>query len=155
MGPLRLVLEVLLFTSCTLWCEFDCFWLTNILGLVPFGFDSHEATIVLFFWDLDFKILDSEFDRLWGTCSDLFRILIFEVLELEFIIALGLEFFDFEVILPLELEASGSEWTIVSNLETSGTKKVFNPYLMHSQHALRLISLGFPSENPISLPLFL
>jgi len=116
MGPLRLVLEILPFTSCTLWCEFNSFWLTNILGLTPFGFDSHEGTIVLFFWDLDFKILDSGFNRLWGTSSDLFRILIFEVLESEFIIALGLEFFGFEVILALELKASSFDWTTVSNL---------------------------------------
>ena len=55
MGPLRLVVEVLLFTSCTLCCEFDSFWLTYTLGLTPFGFDSQEATTILFFWNLDFK----------------------------------------------------------------------------------------------------
>ena len=53
--------------------------------------------------------------------------------------ALGLEFFGFEVILALELEASGSDWTIVSSLAPSATKKVFNHSLMHSEHALRLI----------------
>jgi len=35
--------------------------------------------------------------------------LIFEVLESEFVIALGLEFFGFEVFLALEQEASGSD----------------------------------------------
>ena len=35
-----------------------------------------------------------------------------------------------------------------------GTKKVFNPSLMHSQHAIRLISFDLSSENPIPLPFF-
>ena len=43
MGYLRLVLEVLLFTSCALRCEFDSFWLISTLGLAPFGFDSHDT----------------------------------------------------------------------------------------------------------------
>jgi len=103
-----LVLEGLLFTSCTLCCELDCFWLTNTLGLTPFHFGFQEATIVLFFWAFDFKISDSVFSRLWGTGSAFFRILIFKVPGSEFTIALGLEFFGFEVILALELEASGS-----------------------------------------------
>jgi len=109
MGPLRLVLEVLLFTSCTLRCGFESFWLIITLGLIPFSSDSPEAITVLFFWDLDFKIPDSGFNKLWGTGSDLFRILIFEVLQSEFIIALYLEFFGFEVILALELETLGSD----------------------------------------------
>ena len=155
MGPLSLLPEVLLFISCTLCCKFDYFWLTNTLGLAAFGFNSQEATTVLFFWNLDYKIPDSSFNKLWGTGFDFFRILIFEVFESEFVIALGLEFFDFEMFLVLEQEASGSDWTTVSNLVPSGTKKVFNPSLMYSQHALRLISLGFPYENPIPLPLFL
>jgi len=58
---------------------------------------------------LDFKIPDSGFNRLKGKGSNLFRILIFEVSESEFIMALGLEFFGFEMILALELEASGSD----------------------------------------------
>jgi len=58
---------------------------------------------------LDFRTSDSSFNRLCGTGSDLFRILIFEVLESEFIMALGLEFFGFEMILALKLEASGSD----------------------------------------------
>ena len=99
MGPLGLVLEVLLFTSCTLRCGFGSFWLTITLGLTPFGFYSPEAATVLFFWNLDFKTPNSGFNRLWGTGSDLFRILIFEVLDSEFVLTLGLEFFGFEVIL--------------------------------------------------------
>jgi hypothetical protein len=80
--------------------------------------------------------------------------LIFGILESELVIALGLVFFDFEIFLVLELEASGSDWKTVSDSAPSCTKKVFNPSLMHSQHALGLIPLGFPSENPIPLPLF-
>jgi len=49
MGALRLVLEILLFFPCTLCWKFDSFWSFNTLGLTPFGFDSHEATTVLFF----------------------------------------------------------------------------------------------------------
>jgi len=49
MGPLRLVLEVLLFTSYTLRCGFDSFWLISTLSLAPFGSDSSEVTTVLFF----------------------------------------------------------------------------------------------------------
>ena len=116
------------------------------------GVLHHNCFVLL---RLDFKIPDSGVNRLWGTGSDLFRIFIFEVLESEFIITLYLEFFGFEIILALELEASGSDWTTISNLAPSGTKKVFNPSLIHSQHALRLVSFGFPSENPIPLPLFL
>jgi len=47
MGPLGLVLEGLLFTSCTLCCELDCFWLTNTLGLTPFGFGFQNNCFVL------------------------------------------------------------------------------------------------------------
>ena len=148
MGPLRLVLEVLFFTSCTLCCEFDSLWLTSTLGLALFGFDSQEATTVFFFWNLDFKIPNSGFNRLWGTGFDLFKILIFGVLELEFVIALGLEFFGFEMILALELEASGYDWTTVSNLAPLGTQKVFTT-------CFKTDFIRFPFENPISLPLFL
>jgi len=155
MGPLGLVLEVLLITSCTLRCGLGSFWLIITLGLSPFGFDTSKAAIVLFFWTLDLKTSDYGFNRLWGTGYDLFRILIFDVLESEFIITLGLVFFGFEVILALELEVSGSDWTTVSILTHSGTKKVFNPSLIHLQYALRLVSLDFASENPIPLPLFL
>jgi len=49
MGPLGLVLEGLLFTSCTLCCELDFFWLTDTSGLTPFGFGFQEETTVLFF----------------------------------------------------------------------------------------------------------
>ena len=58
MGPLRLVLEVLLFFPRTLWCKLDSFWSLNTLGLTPFGFGSQEAATVFFFWNLDFKIPD-------------------------------------------------------------------------------------------------
>ena len=64
MGPLRLVLEVLLFFPCTLCCKFDSLLSLNTLGLAPFAFDSLEATTVLFFWNLDFKMPDSDFNRL-------------------------------------------------------------------------------------------
>jgi len=155
MGPLRLVLDVLLFTFCTLRCGFESLWLISTLGSTPFSSDSPEVITVLIFWDLDFKIPDYGFNRLWWTGSDLFRILIFNVLESEFVIALDLELFGFEVIIALELEASSSYWTTLSFLTPSGTKKVFNPSLIHSQHALRLVLLGFPSENPIPWPFFL
>jgi len=49
MGPLGLVLEGLLFTSCTLCFELDCFSLTDTLGLTLFGFGFQEATTVFFF----------------------------------------------------------------------------------------------------------
>jgi len=49
MGSLGLVLEGLLFTSCTLCFELDCFCLTHTSGLTPFGFGFQEATTVLFF----------------------------------------------------------------------------------------------------------
>jgi len=49
MGPLRLVLEVLLFTSCTLRCGFESFSLISTLGLIPFSSDSPEAITILFF----------------------------------------------------------------------------------------------------------
>jgi len=48
-GPLGLVLEDLLFTSCTLYFELECFWLIDTSGLTPFGFGFQEATTVLFF----------------------------------------------------------------------------------------------------------
>jgi len=64
MGPLGLVLEFLLFTSCALRCGFGSFWLTITLGLTPFGFDSPKAVAVLFFWNLDFKTPFSGFNRL-------------------------------------------------------------------------------------------
>ena len=48
-GPFGLVLEDLLFTSCTLCFELECFWLTDTSGLTPFGFGFQEATTVLFF----------------------------------------------------------------------------------------------------------
>jgi len=49
LGPLGLVLEGLLFTSCTLCFELECFWLTDTSGLTPFSFGFQEATTVLFF----------------------------------------------------------------------------------------------------------
>ena len=60
MGHLRLVLEVLLFFPCALCWKFDSFWSLNTLGLTPLGFDSQEATTILFLWNLGFKIPDSE-----------------------------------------------------------------------------------------------
>jgi len=48
-GPLGLVLEGLLFTSCTLFFELDCFWLTDTSDVTPLGFGFQEATTILFF----------------------------------------------------------------------------------------------------------
>ena len=90
MGPLRLVLEVLLFFYCTLCWKFGGFCSLNTLGLTPFGFGSQEATIVFLLWTLGFKIPDSELIRLCGVGYDLFRILIFGVLDSELVIALVL-----------------------------------------------------------------
>ena len=98
MGPLGLELEDLLTISCSFRCALGSFWLIITLGFSTFGFDTLEATTALPFWTLDFRISDSNSIRLWETGYDLFRILIFEVLDSEFTTTLGLEFFDFEII---------------------------------------------------------